>query len=73
MLDDDCDIGFKLELLVKDLHICQQLAEHKQVKLSGVQRALCDYLQCVEDGDGEQDISALIRLKRKQLGIDKQL
>lgn len=70
MLADDCDVGFKLELLIKDLRICEQLAQHKQVRLDGVTRALADYLKCLDSGDGAQDISALIRLKRKQLDSD---
>ncbi len=64
MLADDCDIGFKLELLIKDLHICEQIAADKGLRLPGIQRALHDYLQCQQAGDGQQDISALIRLKR---------
>ncbi len=67
MLADDCDTGFKLELLVKDLRICRDMAATNQLSLEGVNRALDDYLQCMQAGDGQQDISALIRLKRKQL------
>lgn len=70
MLADDCDTGFKLELLIKDLGICRQIAESAQLKLSGVDRAMDDYCQCLANGDGDQDISALIRLKRKQLTGD---
>lgn len=67
MLKDDCDTGFKLELLIKDLRICQQIAADNNLKLAGVGRALEDYLKCLQAGDGAQDISALIRLKRHQL------
>lgn len=67
MLKNDCDTGFKLELLIKDLRICQQIASNNKLTLAGVERALEDYLQCLQAGDGAQDISALIRLKRRQL------
>ncbi len=67
MLEDNCDTGFKLELLIKDLRICQQIARNNNLTLAGVERALEDYLQCLQAGDGAQDISALIRLKRQQL------
>ncbi len=69
MLADDCDTGFKLELLVKDLRICRQMASDNNLTLPGVNRTLQDYLQCLAAGDGAQDISALIRLKREQLLI----
>ena len=67
MLADDCDIGFKLDLLLKDLGILQTLTKQKNLTLSGVNRAIDDYSQCQSAGDGEQDISALIRLKRQQI------
>jgi len=67
MLADDCARGFKLELLIKDLGILQQLAQSADLQLSGVERAMTDYRRCLQAGDGAEDISALIRLKRKQL------
>jgi len=67
MLADDCARGFKLELLIKDLGILQQLANNEGVVLEGIERAMNDYQQCLRAGDGAQDISALIRLKRQQL------
>ena len=67
MLANNCERGFKLELLIKDLGILQQLAQSEGVVLSGVERALADYQQCLQAGDGTQDISALIRLKRRQM------
>jgi 3-hydroxyisobutyrate dehydrogenase len=67
MLADDCARGFKLELLIKDLGILQQLAKSSDLQLSGIERAMSDYRQCLQAGDGAEDISALIRLKRKQI------
>ena len=67
MLRDDCDVGFKLALLLKDLHILRQLAQGNGLHLAGVEQAINDYSRCVDSGDGDQDISALIRLKRKQI------
>ncbi|MDA3933094.1 MAG: NAD(P)-dependent oxidoreductase [Gammaproteobacteria bacterium] len=67
LLKDDCDRGFKLSLLIKDLGILQQLAQTEGLRLAGIERAMADYSQCLQAGDGDQDISALIRLKRRQL------
>ncbi|GAB4126866.1 MAG: NAD(P)-dependent oxidoreductase [Wenzhouxiangellaceae bacterium] len=67
MLADDCQRGFKLELLIKDLGILQHLAASENLVLAGIERALADYRQCQQAGDGAQDISALIRLKRQQI------
>ncbi len=67
LLNDDCDRGFKLSLLIKDLGILQQLAQTESLRLAGIERAMADYSQCLQAGDGDQDISALIRLKRRQL------
>ncbi len=67
MLNDDCARGFKVSLLLKDLGILQQLAQAAGLRLTGIERAMADYSQCVQAGDGDQDISALIRLKRRQL------
>lgn len=67
MLDDNCTDGFKLELLLKDLNILNRLAKTHNLELPGVQRAITDYQQCLAAGDGDQDISALIRLKRNQI------
>ena len=66
MLEDRFDVGFKLSLLLKDLLICQTLAQELDISLPTVESAINDYRKLVELGDGDHDISSLIRLKRGQ-------
>ena len=68
MLDNSFDVGFKLSLLLKDLLICQGLAQDLDISLPTVEAAIRDYRKLVELGDGDHDISGLIRLKR---GVDR--
>jgi len=68
MLENSFDVGFKLSLLLKDLLICQELAQELDISLPTVEAAIKDYRVLVELGDGDNDISGLIRLKR---GIDQ--
>ncbi|MDX2428675.1 MAG: NAD(P)-dependent oxidoreductase [Xanthomonadales bacterium] len=67
MLDDSFDVGFKLSLLLKDLLICQDLARELDISMPTTEAAIKDYRELVALGDGDHDISGLIRLKR---GID---
>lgn len=64
MLEDRFDVGFKLSLLLKDLLICQTLAQELDISIPTVEAAINDYRKLVELGDGDHDISGLIRLKR---------
>jgi len=64
MLENRFDVGFKLSLLLKDLLICQGLAQELNISLPTVEAAIKDYNALVELGDGNHDISGLIRLKR---------
>lgn len=57
--------GFKLALHHKDLLICQQMAEQVQVACPLTDSTLQDYQQLMQQGLGDEDISALYRLKRK--------
>ena len=68
MLENSFDVGFKLSLLLKDLLICQTLAQELDISMPTVEAAIKDYRTLVELGDGDNDISGLIRLKR---GIDR--
>jgi len=68
MLENSFDVGFKLSLLLKDLLICQSLAQDLNILLPTVEAAIRDYRKLVELGDGDHDISGLIRLKR---GLDR--
>jgi len=67
MLENKFDFGFKLSLLLKDLLICRTLAQELDISLPTVEAAIKDYRDLVDLGDGDHDISGLIRLKR---GVD---
>jgi len=64
MLENRFDVGFKLSLLLKDLLICQALAQDLDISMPTVEASIRDYRVLVELGDGDHDISGLIRLKR---------
>ncbi len=58
------DAGFKLALHHKDLKICQTMAKQNNSATDIVDRTLADYRKLLEQGYGDEDISALYRLKR---------
>lgn len=64
MLAGDYTPGFKLGLLVKDLRIVREMAVSAGVDHSVVDLSLADYGALLADGKGDEDTSALIRLKR---------
>ena len=65
MLVDDNDTGFKLNLHHKDLTICKDMLEGlDSVSLPLVDTTLRQYEELMEQGYGDEDISALYRLKR---------
>ena len=65
MLVNDNDTGFKLNLHHKDLTICKAMLEQlDSVSLPLVDTTLRQYEQLMEQGYGDEDISALYRLKR---------
>ncbi len=64
MLENEFNVGFKLSLLLKDLLICKTLAQELDISLPTMEAAITDYRELVELGDGDHDISGLIRLKR---------
>ena len=64
MLEDSFGKGFKLSLLLKDLHICRLLARELDLDMTIVETAIGDYDKLARSGDGDNDISGLIRLKR---------
>ena len=65
MLRDDFKVGFKLSLLHKDLAIVRQLALEAGTERSIIEKSLADYAELMAEGHGDDDISALIRLKRR--------
>ena len=56
--------GFKLALHHKDLKICQTMAKRSSLQLSLIDKTLLDYEELMNQGFGDEDISALYRLKR---------
>jgi 3-hydroxyisobutyrate dehydrogenase len=64
MLRDEFSVGFKLALLHKDLKIVRGLALEAGTDRSVVEKSLADYAVLLAQGHGDEDISALIRLKR---------
>jgi 3-hydroxyisobutyrate dehydrogenase len=65
MLRDEFNVGFKLALLHKDLAIVRGIAEQAGTDRSVIEKSLADYAELMRQGHGDDDISGLIRLKRK--------
>ncbi len=65
MLRDEFKVGFKLALLHKDLQIVDAMAQAAGTRRDIIQKSLTDYAQLMAEGYGDDDISALIRLKRR--------
>ena len=65
MLRNEFSVGFKLALLHKDLAIVRGIAEQAGTATGVIERSLADYAQLMSEGYGDDDISALIRLKRE--------
>jgi 3-hydroxyisobutyrate dehydrogenase len=65
MVRDTFAPGFKLALHHKDLTICKQMLEELGVALPVVEMTLHHYEKLMEEGHGDEDISALYRLKRE--------
>ncbi|MGJ0489861.1 NAD(P)-dependent oxidoreductase [Methylobacter sp.] len=57
--------GFKLALHHKDLKICQAMARQIGASTTLIDMTLADYEQLMAAGFGDEDISALYRLKKK--------
>lgn len=56
--------GFKLALHHKDLKICQTMAKQNGSAIPLAEQTIENYAQLLEEGFGDEDISALYRLKR---------
>ncbi len=63
MLNMRFPLGFKVALHDKDLNIVQQMAAAQGVQLPVVEMTRLHYRRLMESGHGEEDISALYRLK----------
>jgi 3-hydroxyisobutyrate dehydrogenase len=62
--------GFRVALHHKDLQICQQMASKMGIELPIADTTGDDYQQLRDMGYGDEDISALYRLKKQQFGLD---
>jgi 3-hydroxyisobutyrate dehydrogenase len=64
--------GFKVALHHKDLEICQQMmAERGEERLPIVEMSLIHYKKLMDQGHGDEDISALYRLKKELFEVKK--
>ena len=73
MLEDRFETGFKLSLLLKDLKIIRTLARELNIEMHTVDAAIGDYEALVTAGDGNNDISGLIKRKRTQMSADRKI
>ena len=73
LVNNDYDVGFKLELHHKDLKICQDMAldmsQGAEIRLPLVEMTLIHYKRLIEAGMGDKDISALYSLKQNMFKI----
>lgn len=65
MLRDEFTVGFKLALLHKDLRIVEAMAQEAGIRPVVIRQSLADYAELLAEGRGDDDISALIALKRR--------
>ncbi|TAL83674.1 MAG: NAD(P)-dependent oxidoreductase [Rhodanobacter sp.] len=65
MLRDEFSVGFKLGLLHKDLAIVNGIAQTAGTDRAVIEKSLADYAELMRQGYADEDISALLRLKRK--------
>ena len=60
--------GFRVRLHTKDLQICREMAARHGATLPLVEDTLAAYRQLIAQGHGEEDISAIFRLKEALFG-----
>ena len=68
MCNGTFDPGFRVALHHKDLKICQAMLAADEVRLPMVELTLEQYERLMADGHGDEDISALYRVKRPLFG-----
>lgn len=72
MSKNEFEKGFKLALLHKDLLIIQKALAELSSESQIVNKGIVEFGELMDEGDGDLDISALIKLKRKQLHNEEQ-
>jgi 3-hydroxyisobutyrate dehydrogenase len=63
MAKNDFPAGFRVRLHDKDLRICRDMAARHGARLSVVESTLHEYEKLIASGFGDEDISAIYRLK----------
>jgi len=63
MARNDFPAGFRVRLHAKDLRICRDMAAQRGARLPVVESTLLQYAQLITQGFGDEDISAIYRLK----------
>ncbi len=63
MARGDYPAGFRVRLHAKDLGICREMARAAGAVLPVVEETLQDYAQLIAAGHGDEDISAIFRIK----------
>ena len=64
MIRESYPAGFRVKLHAKDLRICHDMAARFGVSLPVVESMLAEYAELIEQGFGDEDISAAHRLKQ---------
>ncbi|MDQ2069839.1 NAD(P)-dependent oxidoreductase [Natronospira bacteriovora] len=67
MRDGVYPLGFRVSLHDKDLAICQALAAEAEAQLPIIEMTRLHYRRLIEAGHGDEDVSALFRIKQAQL------
>ncbi|HHI75885.1 MAG TPA: NAD(P)-dependent oxidoreductase, partial [Gammaproteobacteria bacterium] len=70
MCEGRFDPGFRVALHHKDLRICQQMLAEQDLRLPLIEMTLVNYQRLMDAGHGDEDISALFRLKQDLLNKD---
>ncbi len=63
MMNNSYDGGFRVRLHEKDLKICRDMAQQHGAQLPLIEMTLIQYRRLIEQGYGDEDVSALFRLK----------
>ncbi len=64
MLNNSYPPGFKVNLHLKDLNICKQMAEDMGIESMPItEQTMSDYEQLIKQGFSEEDVSSVFRLK----------
>jgi 3-hydroxyisobutyrate dehydrogenase len=63
MAKNEFPAGFRVRLHAKDLRICRAMAAERGAQLPVVETTLQQYGKLIVEGFGDEDISAIYRLK----------